>query len=917
MRIESLRLSAVGPYPGTHEIDFAKLGGSALFLIDGPTGAGKTAIIDAIVFALYGQVSGDADAKEKLRSSHASAMDPTEVELKFTVTAGTFVVRRRPEYERPKRRAEGMRVEKATCSVDRVNADGSVVNIASQIRAANMELSKLVGLEGEQFRQTVVLPQGQFADFLKSNSLERKPILQRIFATEKFERIERILAQRAREAHGHIDECTNDANTAIDTFVGRHSLTEETRVELKLRVANGGSASMQMRLDQVVADFKERKDEKAAAVVPLQKRRDADRYALEQRKSEAEAQLEMESALDRMEIAQAELGHASKELASGHPRALQDLDLAIDDLADYAKHANNVKTTADAIRDLQVALSKEREVLDKQLVLDDRNREVGELKTQISLLTTKIDTDLPAEIALLRAELRQASEAETKLPEAKRELNAAIEARSGRTAVAAAGAKLENAETILAACKTDLDGARKDMDVLRDTRMANAAADLAAELKDGEPCPVCGGTTHPRLARRLGDAVTEREIRDARERVQKTEEEVRSLEGGQREASQDLTAAQTTLAGLGSAAEADAEQLRVRVENLDTQAAGVQSLNQEIEYAEKQRDLSFAQKTDKAGTLAAAKRDVETLSGAIHEAQEVVGRTARGFQTVAARNEALSALASALRELGGYRAAVEQAGGVEQRARDVLTALRVHDEFAATDAAQNALDRSEFELSVAQADLANLETAIQDSEIDSAGILARLRQREQTVADADVLMRLNDYARGENRLNMTLSTYVLTSLFGDVVEAANVRLQGMLEGRYSLRASETANDLRRRAGLDLMIHDGHTGSERAVSSLSGGEKFCVSLALALGLAEIVQSNAGGIAIDTLFIDEGFGTLDGSRLNDVMNVLTGIKAHGRTVGLISHVESMKSQISEKITAVPNLESGASTLTVSWM
>ena len=139
----------------------------------------------------------------------------------------------------------------------------------------------------------------------------------------------------------------------------------------------------------------------------------------------------------------------------------------------------------------------------------------------------------------------------------------------------------------------------------------------------------------------------------------------------------------------------------------------------------------------------------------------------------------------------------------------------------------------------------------------------------------------------------------------------------MLEGRYSLRASETASDLRRRAGLDLMIHDGHTGSERAVSSLSGGEKFCVSLALALGLAEIVQSNAGGIAIDTLFIDEGFGTLDGSRLNDVMNVLTGIKAHGRTVGLISHVESMKSQISEKITAVPNVESGSSTLTVSWM
>ncbi|MBM4270386.1 MAG: SMC family ATPase, partial [Deltaproteobacteria bacterium] len=180
-----------------------------------------------------------------------------------------------------------------------------------------------------------------------------------------------------------------------------------------------------------------------------------------------------------------------------------------------------------------------------------------------------------------------------------------------------------------------------------------------------------------------------------------------------------------------------------------------------------------------------------------------------------------------------------------------------------------------------------------------------------------VLLRLNELARGNNALNMTLSTYVLTSLFEDVVEAANVRLQGMLEGRYSLRASETASDGRRKAGLDLMIHDAHTDSDRDVSSLSGGESFCVSLALALGLAEIVQANAGGIAIDTLFIDEGFGSLDGSRLNDVMNVLMGIKAHGRTVGLISHVESMKSQITEKITAVPDLSTGTSTLTVSWM
>ena len=180
-----------------------------------------------------------------------------------------------------------------------------------------------------------------------------------------------------------------------------------------------------------------------------------------------------------------------------------------------------------------------------------------------------------------------------------------------------------------------------------------------------------------------------------------------------------------------------------------------------------------------------------------------------------------------------------------------------------------------------------------------------------------LLMNLSQLVSGNNKDKLPLSTYVLTTLFEDVVDAANVRLAGMLEGRYSLANSETAAAGNKRTGLDLVIYDARQDKERIVSTLSGGERFCVSLALALGLAEIVQSNQGGISIDTLFIDEGFGTLDGSRLDDVMNVLSSLKKHGRTVGLISHVDSMKQQITEKITANPDLATGQSTLEVSWM
>jgi len=917
VKIEYLKFSALGPYPGTHEIDFTALGDSALFLIDGPTGAGKTTVIDAIVFALYGQASGDGDARVKLRSRHADPSTPTEVELRFTVPAGTFVVRRSPEYERPKLRRSGMTTEKATCSVDRIDGDGSIENLASQVAAANTELCELVGLKGEQFLQTVVLPQGQFADFLRSSSAARQPILQRIFSTEKFGRIENMLAQRARDARDEIAERTRSVNEAIDTFVGRHSLCEEIRGDLKTAVAGGDGAAIPTTLDRVVEDLARQKDEKAAAVAPLEARRNADRLALDARKCEANARTQLRSATVEVEGAQNALQGAVAELTGRNAKALRDLDLSDDDIADVERHATNVAAATEAIRDLQLALAQEGGLRDKQDALEERTRAVSELEESIAALSKEIGTDIPARIAELQEKLAAATTALQQLPDARRELDAATAARDARASVAAAAAELEAAASRLTNHRTELESARAFAQLLHDARFANAAADLAAKLANGQPCQVCGSTTHPRPASAKGDTVTEDQVDTARAHVQRIEEAVPALESAHREAVRKVAVAETTLAGLGDAAEADADEITARVARLDTQAAVVGSLRELIAAAEQQRSLSSELRAGKAVALQAERGNVETLRAEIAKALEVIEQAARGFPRVAARNEALRALADALGALEGRRTAVEAAKGAEQSARTALAALPDHPEFAATDTAHKALDNSEGELSAALTGVANLETAVRDAVRDRAEILARLKRRDETATGSRVLLRLNELARGNNALNMTLSTYVLTSLFEDVVEAANVRLQGMLEGRYSLRASETASDGRRKAGLDLMIHDAHTDSDRDVSSLSGGESFCVSLALALGLAEIVQANAGGIAIDTLFIDEGFGSLDGSRLNDVMNVLMGIKAHGRTVGLISHVESMKSQITEKITAVPDLSTGTSTLTVSWM
>ena len=917
MKIDYLEIGAVGPYPGIHKIDFSKLGDSALFLIDGPTGAGKTTIIDAIVFALFGSPAGADSDKFKLRSNHAKPEIETYVVMRFTVSAGTFEVRRTPQYEKLK--ADGSTTpHNATCTVDRINHGGTRDNIANQVKAAAVELQKLVGLEREQFRQTVVLPQGEFARFLTSESKDRRPILQRIFATERYERIEVLLKEMSKSARDEIESLKNKVHASIDTFKGRMHLSDELGEKLK---AIGDSAettdTIAEELANITTDLKDSLEAITAKTAQIATKFTEANSTLELRKKEADADEGLARAKNELEQAQANLDDAVSEVASNHGKSLRDVLIQPQDLSEIALIGQSLDSVNSAIADLQAALEEERKVGESQSSARELRGVLPQQEQQLEILGEQVQTHLPNEISDLENAVASGNKTLGGREKIVERIKAIEEISELQEAVRALTETLEVHQKSLdeaIALKRD---AEDSFDQLVRQRFANFASELANELVPGEPCSVCGSLEHPEPRKGKGDLISTEMLEIEKQKVSRAEQNLLKVQKKVAEVQSELDTAMGKMKGKDVAKEADLEGLKKDLAELNARAEELKKL--ESSLGEKRIALTSAheKRTSLVAQVAANKTALQALEKNIKLAETQINNFKHEFASVEERATSLDELKSAIKELDNLRGAVEQKQGAFNAATEVRQNLVNHDLFGRVDEAQAISDAVRTDLTSAQAELAEVKKKVETANYDVDLILRNLQAQIKKHDSSRALIKLSGLVAGNNQERLPLSTYVLTTLFEDVVDAANVRLAGMLEGRYSLATSEVAAVGNRRSGLDLVIHDARHDRSRLVSTLSGGERFCVSLALALGLAEIVQSNQGGISIDTLFIDEGFGTLDGSRLDDVMNVLSNLKKHGRTVGLISHVDSMKQQITEKITAIPDLSTGQSTLEVSWM
>jgi len=1020
MHLRTMTLQAIGPFAGEHTVDFEAVSASGLFLLDGPTGSGKSTLIDAVVFALYGKVASAEASDDRLRSAYAAEDVESYVDLTFEVGSGIYRVRRTPAYDRPKKRGSGTVKQQASVRMWRVLPDDPTGAPASEpitrLDEAGLEVERVVGLSRTQFVQTIVLPQGEFARFLRANPEDRRGLLQKIFGTEVYERMQQRLAEMRAEANREIEAARAALGTATAHLIGAARLGEDDAAALRGCV---DAATVSGRIDEVTALVAQQavalgadaerslaaaataERERAAAGAALDDAVRTDRL-LARRTRLLTEQRALDAALSQhgeavLLLERARSAAAVRPLLEGADRALADvatarktvlaaLDAApaaltalvpglapdgdVDVLDDPAVLASVRQVREDGVRDA-AALTR---VVGLEADLNDKRRAVRDARDLVETLRDEIAADdrwLAARPALRAALAEQAAAAEAlaaRAPEHAAALAALEATAAAHLALGTSRSELARAAKAQAAAATEATEAVAHEAALRTARIAGLAGELATALVDGETCPVCGSADHPAKASLAADHVSAADVSAAERRRSEAEAALgraRELHG---RLSERVQLAEEQLAG--STPEQVAADLagtstllkaaRAAVGDAARLAAGLTSHDEATAARQAARHETVARQADVAGR-------VEVLQQALGADEAEVALASAGYPTVVARQSVLLALVEAATEL---LEAVTDRQEAERHASDrraELDAALAERDFADADAARAAqiarADLTELEQGIAaytaavervRAGLAEdeIRTLAPDAAVDldaardaersarAAATAAEGHARvavERAAAAQDAAADVSDAAGrlaaawaaggpvtrlaglasgtgGDNGKGLSLATYVLARRFEDVVAAANERLLAMSDGRYELTRSEQKEDVSsRRTGLSMRVIDHRTQQPRDPRTLSGGESFYVSLCLALGMADVVTAEAGGIDLGTLFVDEGFGTLDAHTLDQVLLELGKLRAGGRVVGVVSHVDALKQSIADRIEVRP-LPDGPSTLRV---
>ncbi|MCX4913318.1 SMC family ATPase [Streptomyces sp. NBC_00687] len=985
MRLHRLDITAFGPFGGTQRVDFDELSAAGLFLLHGPTGAGKTSVLDAVCFALYGAVPGARQSGQGLglRSDHAAPATRTEVRLELTVAGRRLEVTRQPPWARPKKRGTGTTTEKAQSWLRAYDsAAGAWTDLSRSHQEIGEEITQLLGMSREQFCQVVLLPQGDFARFLRADAEARGKLLGRLFDTHRFAEVEKRLAERRRateaevrsgdaallaDAHrmhqeaGDITEvpfpdlAPGDPGLAESVLawaaVARSTARERSTIaHCARRAAESAQAEADRALDEVreVDRLQRRFTEARERAARLEDRADAHRDARTRmeraRKAEAVA-----PALDLREAAEAE----HRRAADAETRARAELPetfagAGAPGLAAAARKAaeelGGLASARRAERRL-TELGTERAALDRQEradedVLQDTESWLADWENLRADIETRIEA---AQDAASRAEQLGVQ----RDPAIKR-LGAARE----RDAFAR---DTEDAhERTLTARETATEARTRWLD-LKEQRLQGIAAELAAGLVDGEACAVCGATEHPAPARKIAghvDRETEERALAAYQRADEERAEAERRLGVVREA----LAAATAEAGdapTGQLAE-EAEELERLLDQARRAASGLHAAREAREQAEREHRQRLASQQEASRRVAsrASLRDaLDREKAALEEELEQARAAAVSVTVRAAQLERQAALLTEAADCArAFEDTAQRLKDADARLADAAFRAGFETPRAAADALlddeahrdlQRRLDAWQFEESAVRAVLAEADTAdaarrppaeLPTAERAAEAADRRLREAASTQdaaarrcteldglsaravrgvvrlaplrAEYDRVAGLAGLAAGtsaDNERRMRLESYVLAARLEQVAAAATVRLQRMSSGRYTLVHSDDRAG-RGRSGLGLHVVDAWTGRERDTATLSGGETFFASLALALGLADVVTDEAGGVRLDTLFIDEGFGSLDDQTLDEVLDVLDSLRERDRSVGIVSHVADLRRRIHAQLEVV---------------
>ncbi len=1004
MRIHRLEISAFGPFAGTERIDFDRLSAHGLFLLNGPTGAGKTSVLDAICFALYGSVPGARQDGKRLRSDHAEAAAEPRVTCEFSARGRHFEVSRAPAWDKPSARGKnGYTVQQAnTLLRERVN--GVWVEKSGRNDEAGAEITDVLGMNRDQFTRVVMLPQGDFAAFLRSKAADRLDLLQSLFGTQRFEAVEAELGRKAQDAGTEVASLNNQLELLLARAEAETAALELDTAEAPERTAaEPRLAWLQHHTATAAAD----RSEAAAAAEAL---RGECAARLDAAAARAARQTRLDAAVARRTAAEAGAPaltrkaeqlrlHRKAEVLSGHLQGVANAEAAEETaaaaMADAARELDAaaaadpelaaIRTTVpgppagrgDATGDLAAAvrtvleeLRSVRAVLkaglpdeEKLSGLKARSAGLGQELTELLGARDSAQATLAAlhtESATLLAGLRPLEELAAEVPLRVKEAESAEELVLIVGRYAAAQTLCSSITERRTRAKDEHQERRQHWLDLREERLANAAGELAAQLLAGAPCAVCGSTEHPSPAPAAASALAVAQAEQAAEGECGTAETaLAAVERELAEAQQDLA----VLAAQGGStapqdARLEADLARNRAAEAARAAEGLAAsrtrqaaLEEEIAAAAVAAADATAAIAQTESTFAAVREQAGSLEGAL------TGLRA-GHRTLGERIAALDGATAVLERTDAARARLEQAQTRSLEARESLAQALPPSGFDSAGAARAVLLAAEqaaaleAEVRSGQDEAARIEELFASDELAlavhergtdgpvAADVLAGLRLEaeaaERTAREAALAAGLAeksvltlgriaaDYAAlaesgrepreravllaavaaaargaGENTYRMSLNTYVLAARLEQVALAASERLTGMSDGRYTLRHTDAKAARGAKSGLGLEVVDEWTGQHRDTATLSGGESFMASLALALGLADVVQQESGGVDIETLFVDEGFGSLDEQALEQVMDALEGLRDGGRIVGLVSHVGEMKQRIGTQL------------------
>ena len=904
MRPKRLTMSAFGPYVEETTIDFTQLGGG-LFLIAGDTGAGKTIIFDAITFALFGDASGDVRDAGQLRSRYATADVPTEVELVFDYAGKEYTVKRNPEYERPKARGTGLTKMKANAELHL--PDGSVRVGNREVVAA---IEELLGMNSGQFKQIAMIAQGDFRKVLQATTEERQKIFRKLFATERYRALQESLKNQYNAKAAEYAETSRAVRQEIEHI----SCAESDALAGELAEARKGLVGTERVLAMI--DALVAQDRTLSGELERKQAEAQDRIA------ESSARIEKEKTLRRTEedLAAAREGltaakekrtereTAYKEALSRKPEAdrcgslVEKLRLELGQYEELDKARLKVKECGNALAQKQENLERAKA---------QAAETAGKLETQRNELAALADADtefVKAENALHKCE-----------EEATRIRN--LRAMADRTEeLADAYVKAEKA--YLTAKAEAVVRQQESADAFQ--RYLDAQAGILAErLTDGVACPVCGSVTHPNPACRPAEAPTDAELEeferkskealDAQEKAsnrltgartakekqeESTLEEAKALLGAET-----MTELRARMPLRESDLETEKSRLGGQVSEYRTAKQRKQELTDRIPLTEKEKTAAEQAAATAATQLATAEAELRAATEKEKELTEKLPRPDR-----ASVEEEIRTLTAQKKEIEG---AIDTALAAFQQAEKDAEGFRSKIEFGE----KQLKDRVIIDIDKETADQAELRAAAEAYGAEVKALAAHITNNtavRRKIADLyagsaakeaelRVLKALSDTANGsvQGKEKITLETYVQMAYFDRVLAKANVRLMTMSGGQYELKRCSVADNHKSQSGLDLDVLDHYNGGTRSVKTLSGGESFLASLSLALGLSDEIQSAAGGIHLDAMFVDEGFGTLDDELLRLAMQALTGMTAGNRMVGIISHVTELKERITNRI------------------